>query len=120
MGASVNGMRWGVPDGPGDDFESRVARAALRSKKPRKTIVDKLLFAHGWKRNCWRGGGWIPPGEKSTFGCPVTVESLRQRGYGALASQLLGIENMLMNWIEADCEQKRSWYQGIIGRAKGE
>lgn len=116
----TNGMKWETPDGFGDHFEAKVVRAVLRSRHPRKTMIDKLLFAHGWKRNCWRGGGWIPPGEKITFGTPITVESLRKRGYDATASQLLGIENTLMSWVEADCEHKRSWYQGIIGRKKGE
>lgn len=113
-------MRWGIPDGSSDCFEAKVARAVLRSKNPRKTMVDKLLFAHGWKRNCWRGGGWIPPGWSSTFGCPITAESLRGRGFVAISTQLLGIENTLMNWIEADCARKRAWYQDIIGRKAGE
>jgi hypothetical protein len=113
-------MKWSIPDGHSNCFEAKIARAVLRSKTPRKTMVDKLLFAHGWRRNSWRGGGWIPPGWGITFGSPITVESLRNHGFNAVATQLLGIENTLVNWIEIDCARRRDWYQSFIPSRTGE
>ncbi len=85
------------------EFLERVAKKARRSSDPRRTILRLVLGAHGWRQPWCGSAAWYPPVSTITFGEPVTVASLRRRGYRTEADHLMSVENTLMNWAAGVC-----------------